>query len=157
MESLGKKFEQKIFECWHRYIPNSFFMRIPDQVSGYKTTSQNLCDFIGYAMGNLYLLECKEHKGASFPFSNLSQYDRMKEKVGISGVRVGVIVWLSEKDRVFYVPISTITQMMKDGKKSVGIKALEEKLYNIVEIPSIKKRTFMDSDLSILLNLKDGE
>ena len=81
----------------------------------------------------------------------------MKEKVGISGVRVGVIVWLSEKDKVFYVPISTITQMMKDGKKSVGIKALEEKLYNIVEIPSIKKRTFMDSDLSVLLNLKDGE
>lgn len=46
--------------------------------------------------------------------------------------------------------------MKKDGKKSVGIKSLEEG-YNIIEIPSVKLRTFMDSDYSVLLNLKDGE
>ena len=41
------------------------------------------------------------------------------------------------------------------GEKSIGIRHLG--LYNIKEIPSIKKRVFMDSDYSILLNLKDGE
>ena len=29
--------------------------------------------------------------------------------------------------------------------------------YNIIEIPSVKKRVFMDSDYSVLLSLKDGE
>ena len=46
--------------------------------------------------------------------------------------------------------------MKEDGKKSVGIASIEDG-YNIIEIPSIKKRIFMDSDYSILLNLKDGE
>lgn len=46
--------------------------------------------------------------------------------------------------------------MKEDGKKSVGIKAVKEG-YNIIEIPSVKLRTFMDSDYSVLLKLKDGE
>ena len=45
--------------------------------------------------------------------------------------------------------------MKKDGKKSVGISAVDN--YNIIEIPSVKKRVFMDSDYSVLLSLKDGE
>lgn len=54
-----------------------------------------------------------------------------------------------------YVPISTITEIMKTGKKSVGIVDLDK--YNIKVVPSIKKRVFMDSDYSVLLDLKDGE
>lgn len=46
--------------------------------------------------------------------------------------------------------------MIDDGKKSVGLKAIEEG-YRIIEIPSIKKRVFMDSDYSVLMNLEDGE
>ena len=74
--------------------------------------------------------------------------------MGIKGVRAGVILWLYEKDLVLYVPISTISQMMTDGKKSVGIRDLDK--YNIIKIPSIKKRVFMDSDYSILLNMPEG-
>ena len=44
--------------------------------------------------------------------------------------------------------------MMTDGKKSVGIRDLDK--YNIIKIPSIKKRVFMDSDYSILLNMPEG-
>ena len=54
-----------------------------------------------------------------------------------------------------YVPIATITEIMKSGEKSVGIRHLGK--YNIKEIPSIKKRVFMESDYSVLLDLKDGE
>ena len=80
----------------------------------------------------------------------------MKDVVGVKGVRAGVILWLYDKDKVFYIPISTITEMKKDDKKSVGLKAIEEG-YNIIEIPSEKLRTFMKSDYSCLINLKDGE
>ena len=80
----------------------------------------------------------------------------MAEVVGIKGVRAGVVLWLYDKDKVFYIPISTITEMKKDDKKSVGLKAVKEG-YNIIEIPSEKLRTFMKSDYSCLMNLKDGE
>ena len=46
--------------------------------------------------------------------------------------------------------------MKKDDKKSVGLKAVEEG-YNIIEIPSEKLRTFMKSDYSCLMTLKEGE
>ena len=80
----------------------------------------------------------------------------MKDVVGIKGVRAGVVLWLYDKDKVFYIPISTITEMKKDDKKSVGLKAIEEG-YNIIEIPSEKLKTFMKSNYSCLMTLKDGE
>jgi hypothetical protein len=47
--------------------------------------------------------------------------------------------------------------MKKNGEKSFNIKMLEEKSYNIIEIPSVKKRVYLDSDYTILTSLKDGE
>lgn len=48
--------------------------------------------------------------------------------------------------------------MKLDNKKSVNIKKSIEEGYRIIEIPSIKKKIFCDSDYSILLTeLKDGE
>lgn len=125
-------------------------------MSGYRYTSSNICDFICFNNNILFLVELKAHKGASLPFSNITQYDKLIEKIGIPGVRVGVVLWLYEKDLVLYIPISTITKMKSDGKKSVGLKAIKEG-YNIKIIPSIKKRVFMDSDYSCLCNLEDGE
>ena len=34
---------------------------------------------------------------------------------------------------------------------------LDDQSYNIIEIPSVKKRVFLDSDYTVLANLKDGE
>lgn len=156
MPSKGKQFEEKFKLDWMKSFPNGFIHREVDQMSGYKITSSNICDFIAYSNPNLFLMECKTHKGASLPLANITQYDKLKEKVGIPGVRAGVILWLYEKDIVMYIPISTITKLKNDGKKSVGLKAIEEG-YNIKVIPSKKKRIFMDSDYSCLLELKDGE
>lgn len=152
---FGKAFESKFKEDFKKTFPNGSLDRIYDSVSGYKSIS-NIADFIGYVYPCIYYLELKSHKGASIPFENISQYDKLKFKVGIKGVRAGVILWLYEKDKVFYIPISTITRMKEDGKKSVGLKAVEEG-YKIYEVPSIKKRTFMDSDYTFLLNLKENE
>lgn len=152
MSNLGKQFELKFKEDFSK-IPESTIDRIYDVTTGYKSIS-NVCDFICYKYPNIFYIECKSHKGASFPFVNLTQYSKLKDKVGIKGVRAGVILWLYEKDLVLYVPINTISQMMTDDKKSVGIRDLDK--YNIIKIPSIKKRVFMDSDYSVLLNMPDG-
>ena len=157
MNDLGKQFEKVFLKDWKRTFPGSFILRLPDQISGYKTTSKNICDYIGFNKGTLYLLECKSHKGNTLPFQNISQYDKLVENVGIEGVRVGVIIWFYEHDKVWYVPISTISKMKEDGKKSVNVRTDMDLGYNIIEIPSIKKRTFLESDYSILTGLKENE
>ena len=152
----GKQFEERFKKDWLESFPNSLCIRLPDQMSGYKGSGQNICDYICYNYPNQFFIECKSHKGASIPFDKISQYDKMKDVVGIKGVRAGVVLWLYDKDKVFYIPISTITEMKKDDKKSVGLKAIEEG-YNIIEIPSEKLKTFMKSNYSCLMTLKDGE
>ena len=76
-------------------------------------------------------------------------------KIGIKGVRTGVVLWLYEKDKVFYIPTSTLSQLKSDGEKSIGLRHVDK--YNMIEIPSTKRRVFMDSDYSVLKNLKEGE
>ena len=152
--NYGKAFEDKFKNDFLR-MPGSSIDRLYDVMNGYKSIKQ-ISDFIGYVKPNIFYLECKTHKGASIPFDNITQYDDLKSKVGIPGVRAGVILWLYQKDIVMYIPISTITQMKKDKWKSVGIKAIKEG-YNIKIIPSVKKIVFMDSDYSCLMDLKDGE
>lgn len=155
MDNRGKEFEVKFKKDFTSSVSNSTIDRLYDPVNGYVAIS-NIADFIGFCKPSIFYLECKTHKGASLPFANITQYDKLKTKVGIPGVRAGVILWLYEKDIVMYIPISTITKMKADGKKSVGLKAIQEG-YNIKIIPSVKKRIFMDSDYSCLCNLEDGE
>ena len=155
MRDRGKQFEERFKQDWVKAFPHSVLLRLPDQMSGYKTTSRNICDFVGFNDGVLYLLECKSHKGASLPFDKITQYELMKDYTNIKGVRVGVLLWLYEKDVEYYIPISTITQMKADGEKSVGIRSLDK--YNIKTIPTTKKRVFLDADYSMLTELIQGE
>ena len=152
-QNLGKKFEEKFKNDWLK-IPNSSIDRLYDTMNGYKTISQ-VSDFIGYVFPNIFYLECKSINGNTFPIANLTQYSKLVKKVGIKGVRVGVVIWYKEHERVIYVPISTLTEMIKEGKKSVNIKEIDN--YRIIEIPSKVRRTFLDSDYSVLLDLEEGE
>ena len=154
MSNYGKSFEVKFKQDWLKRFTNSFLLRLNDQVSGYKFTSVNICDFIGFTDGKLYLLECKSHGGASVPFDVISQYDKLKRYSGMKDIRAGVVVWLYEKDKCFYVPVKTITKLMNENQKSVGIRHIGTE--DIIEIPSVKKRVFMDSDYSILTELPEG-
>lgn len=153
--NYGKKFETK-FKLDFLKIKDATIDRLYDQVSEYKNLS-NICDFIGYKEPNIYYLECKSHKGNTFPFQALRQYDALLSKVGVPGVRTGVVIWFIDHDRVIYVPIKTIEQMKKDNKKSVNITTIEKDGYRFIEIPSIKKRVFLDSDYSVLLSLNDED
>ena len=151
----GKQFEKKFASDFLK-IESSSLDRLYDVTSGYKSISQ-ISDFIGYIYPNIFYLECKTHKGNTFPLTNLTQYEKLLPKVGIKGVRVGMILWMIEHDIIVYIPISSIKKMKEDGKKSFNIKMLKENTYRIIEIPSVKKRVFLDADYSVLKNLKEEE
>lgn len=155
----GKDFEKKFAENWKKTFSSSFIYRIPDQQSFYYGTSQNLCDYICFVYPMLFLIETKSHKGNTFPWTALSQYDKLIEKVGIKGIRTGVVLWMIDHDIVVYLPIKTVYKMKKAGLKSFNVKMLEdEKWKDLIHIiPSVKKRVFMDSDYSILMTLEEGE
>ena len=148
--NIGKLFEERFAKDWRESFPESFIFRLHDQMSGYKVVSRNPCDFICYQNGKLYLIECKSHKGASMPIANIRQYEDLLKYSNIEGVFPGVILWLIEKDTIIFIPIKTIQQMVLDGKKSIGLKSLNEYEDKIIEIPSKKIRTFMKSDYTVL-------
>jgi hypothetical protein len=154
--SKGKQFELVLKEDWKASMPKSTIDRLYDSVSGYKTIS-NISDFIAYKMPNIFYIEAKTIKGNTLPFQNITQYEKLSAKVGIDGVRVGVVVWFYDHDRVLYVPISSITKMMSEGKKSVNITTIDTDGYRFIEIPSVKKRVFMTSDYSVLMGTQEGE
>lgn len=154
--NYGKIFEKLFKKDWLNSLPSSTIDRLYDPTSGYLSIS-NISDFIAYNYPNIFYIETKSHKGNTFPLSNLTQYDKLALKIGIKGVRSGVVIWFIDHDTICYIPISVIKQMKEDGKKSVNIKMLDSKEYNIIKIPTIKKRTYLIGDYSCLLNLKDGE
>lgn len=152
----GKQFENK-FKTDFEKIPNATIDRLPDVMSGYKAIS-GISDFIGYCYPLHFYIECKSINGNTFPVSNFTQYKKMLCKVGIHGVRAGVVIWFVSHKKVIYVPCSTFTKLLKDGKKSFNIRTmLNNQEYFHIEIPSTVKRVFLDSDYSVLMNTVDGQ
>lgn len=147
----GKAFEAIFKADWKKSFPKGTIDRLYDQVSGYKTIS-NISDFLGYNYPFIYYLECKSHKGGTWNFDNLTQYDKLCTKIGIKGVMAGVVLWMIERDLIVYLPITTIKKMKEDGLKSFNVKNYftNPEEYDIIKVPSIKKRAFMQSDYRIL-------
>lgn len=87
----GKAFEERFKEDFLKTVPNCSLDRIYDVTFGYKDIS-NISDFIGYSYPYIFYLECKSHKGASLPFDVITQYPKLVKKVGIPGVRAGVVM-----------------------------------------------------------------
>lgn len=90
-DKLGKKFESKFKEDFLKSLPGSTVDRLIDSMTHYYNVS-NICDFIGYKCPNIYYIECKTHAHMSIPFDKITQYDKLVEKVGIEGARVGVVL-----------------------------------------------------------------
>lgn len=152
---LGKQFEIQFKKDWKQSFPNTFIYRLPDQITGYKDTSQNPCDFLAFNNNTLYMLECKETTEGTINFSKIPQLDRLKEFIGLNNVKQFIIVWYSQHDKVIACPASEALKMRDDGKKSISLKMLEDKSYNIIEVPSTKKRVFMESDYTCLVDKGD--
>ncbi|MBO7696670.1 MAG: Holliday junction resolvase RecU [Methanobrevibacter sp.] len=154
-QNYGKAFEAKLKEDFLK-VDGATIDRLYDPTSGFHSIS-NISDFIGYVFPNVFYIECKSHKGNTFPLSNLRQYEKLKGKIGIPGVRAGVVIWFIDHKKVVYVPISTFVKLKEYGKKSFNIKMLGSEEYFSLEIPGKAKRLFIDSDYNILKNLEDGQ
>lgn len=155
MISRGKQFEDK-FKADFLKLEGVSLDRLFDPVGGY-VGIKNICDFIAYKYPNIFYIECKSCNDNTWNFANYSQYEKQLCKVGIKGVRVGVVLWMIKHDTVVYLPTKTIQQMKADNKKSFNIKDLQKDTYRIITIPSIKKRVFLDSDYSVLFDLQEGD
>lgn len=153
----GKQFEAQFKKCWEKSFPASFIYRLNDQMSGYKVSSRNICDFICFNEGILYLIECKSHEGNTFPIAKFTQLEKLKNKVGIPGVRTGVVLWMIDHKKVFYIPTATFLRLIEDGKKSFNVKMENDERYFSLLIPGVEKRMYIDSDYNILKNLEDGQ
>ena len=149
---LAKGFEQKFREDWLK-LPDSTIDRLYDPMGGYGGIT-NVSDFIGYRFPYICYMETKTKKGNTFPFTNLTQYDKLIKKIGIKGVIAGVVIWFYEKDTVVFVPIEVCKQMKENGEKSINcdkiLKNSYEPHYEITIIPSEKIRVYMNSDYSVL-------
>ena len=150
----GKQFEQKLHDDFSK-LPGAFLFRLVDQQSGHRG-SQNPCDFFGYVKPLMFMIEAKSINGNTFPITNFIQYERMRSYSGIPGLRRGVVIWFISHDAVVYVPVITIEKMIKDGKKSVNIRTIATDGYDYVNLPSVKKRVFLDTDYSVLCNLPEN-
>lgn len=149
---LGKKFESIFKASWQKSFPNTFIFRLKDQMTGYKETSGNPCDFICFpGFNTLFLIECKEHKGLSIPFAAIPQYERLLAYKDTPNIKAGAVIWFSEQDTVIWVPIKEMEKMVLAGEKSIGLRMLKDESYNIVVLPSEKKRVFLETDYTCLV------
>ena len=149
----GKAWEAVFKQDWKKSFPMGDINRLYDTQGGQLGIS-NISDFIGYSYPFIYYLECKSHKGGTWNFNNLTQYEKLCSKIGIKGVMAGVILWMIEKDLIVYLPITTIKKMKEDGLKSFSVKNYlqNQKEYDIITIPAKKKRVFMQGDYRVLEN-----
>ena len=150
----GKKFEQKFKEDWKCCFPGTFFFRLKDQVTGYKVTSQNPCDFLAMNNGYMWMLECKETQEGTLNFAKIPQLDRddgLKDFIGLKDVQTYIIIWFRKHDKVIAVPAAEALRIKNDGNKSISLKMLENKSYYIIDLPSVKLRTFLNTDYTYLI------
>lgn len=155
-DNKGKAWETHFKQDFIESFPNGTIDRLYDPTGGY-TGIHNISDFIAYDYPNIFYLECKSHKGTSFPFSALSQYEALLTKVGIKGVRAGVALWLIDLDKVYYLPISTVKKILDSKIKSFNPNKIDKKLYNYYEVPGEKKRVFIKCNWSFLMDTQEGE
>ena len=148
----GKQFENVIRDSFLK-IPNVSVDRLHDQMTGFKVTSANVCDFIVYKKPYEYYIECKSVHGASLPFSNITdnQWNGLLEKSKIDGVFAGVICWWIDKDVTKFIPIQILEYMRDRNKlKSVNYKTPQccPPCYgDVVTIVGKKKRVLFDYDM----------
>ena len=152
----GKIFEDKFKQDWKKCFPKTLVYRLVDQVTGFKTTSQNPCDFLCFPVKKLFMVECKSHDGASISFSVIPQYERLLEYKDFENVVPGIVIWFKEKNKILWADIKTIEKIYNDGNKSIQLKMLTDKTYDLKEIPSIKKRVYLEADYSYIVDLYKG-
>ena len=152
----GKQFEDVIKQAFLK-IPGVSIDRLHDQMTGYKVTSANICDFIVYKKPYEYYIECKSVHGNTLPFSNITdnQWRGLLEKSKIEGVKAGIICWWIDKDVTLFIPIQLLQAEKNLDYKSIrydyGFAYYDKetgKISSPVTLSGKKKRVFFDYDMT---------
>ena len=152
MQGKGKQFEDKVRQDLSR-VEGVLALRLPDQWNGYRNSS-NPCDFIVYKKPIMLFMEVKSRQKNLFNLCDFAQYPLLLSYSGIDGIYPIVVIWFIDYDMVLCFPITSIEKMRQDGLKSINVKKLDtyKDKHFYMEIPSIKRRIFMDSDYSCIFN-----
>lgn len=155
MINRGKQWEKRFEQDWQNSFPQGVVIRLADQVSGYKNTSKNICDFICFDSYHFWLAECKTITGNTFPASNFTQLEKLLPYASLPNVRAGVFIWYIDHSRVLFIPASSFKRLIDDGLKSFNINKTSFEKYNAIEIPCKVKRVFPKCDYTSLQKLED--
>lgn len=171
-KNYGKEFERQVYKNLSE-VEGVSIDRIPDQVTKYKGSSSNICDFIAYKYPKLLYLECKSTHGASLSiysepkpdkkgelhgfYGNIrdNQWEGLLKKSELIGVRAGVIIWFVDKDVTMYVPIEVLKRLRDEGYKSIKYTDNDLIVYSdnqtlriVAPIKGKKKRTMFEYDFT---------
>ena len=152
MINYGKEWEKRFASQWRNSFPKNILERLYDQVSGYKTVSQNPADYYAFVNKKLIYLECKETNEGTLNFSKFPQLDRLLEKVKYEDVLGFVVIWFRKYKKVVMVSVDAADKIRNDGNASIALSMLNEKSYNILEISATFARTYPKCDFS---NIKE--
>lgn len=152
--NLGKKFEDVVRKAFEQ-VPNVSVDRLRDAPRKLKGVD-NPSDFIVYKKPHEIYVECKSHKGNTFPFSCIreEQWNGLHEKSLINGVLAGAIIWFIDHDITVWVDIDMLI-LWRNLHKSINVKDLDDLPH--IKIEGKKKRVYFDYDIKKFLeDLYDG-
>ena len=150
----GKKFEEDFKKSmdknniWNYRLRDSSGSWINNKRSRF--TPKNICDYIAYNNGGLYLLELKSHKGSSLPFAAISDYQlKGLSSIDYLGIKAYFIINMRDKEKTYAIEALKIkTYIETSGRKSIPISFMDNEG---IEIKGIKRRTRFEYDVRELL------
>ena len=150
----GKKFEEDFKKSMDKY--NIWNYRLRDSSGswsnnkGSRFTPKNICDYIAYNNGGLYLLELKSHKGSSLPFAAISDYQlKGLSSIDCLGIKAYFIINMRDKEKTYAIEALKIkTYTETSGRKSIPINFMDSEG---IEIKGIKKRSRYEYEVKGIL------
>ena len=133
----GKKFE----DCFNKSVPKEYFCYRLRDAGGWSNadntrfTPSNMCDFIMYAKGRIYLLELKSVKENSLSYSNIGKIENgvikktsvLAEEGKKRGVVSGYLINYRGANKTYFVSADKLAdRMLNNTKKSLNLKECEE-------------------------------
>ena len=133
----GKKFE----DCFNKSVPKEYFCYRLRDAGGWSNadntrfTPSNMCDFIMYAKGRIYLLELKSVKENSLSYSNIGKIENgvikktsvLAEECKKECVVSGYLINYRGANKTYFVSADKLAdRMLNNPKKSLNLKECEE-------------------------------
>lgn len=154
-KNAGKIFEEEFKDSVNK---EHFYYRFKDGTAAYnkditnksiRFQSTNICDCQVMAKDKLFLIELKNTKGASLPFSNI----KANQVEGLSSIchnriKAYFIVCFREKEKCYAVEAKKVKEFI-DKATSRSIPQIWFKA-NGIEIPMVKKKVRYKYDLEVL-------